>query len=330
MRNIYVLHTTTPGVMRPMYERTCDLIYRKISARAETMKDKYELTLAEIFSTNPTIASYILRNKRTNNNPYLVPGKKFTNDRSTTRFVELETPAEHIASSLHFDSVANFLWGDVDEFAKYSGETFLYLIKDAMNDADPSDIEIIQKALSFYVPYAKCQVYRDVLSDNNNFSKILEFDYNDDNEGEDFLNAISRLFLNVKDEFHKAYFDFFSDKTTIHLNNYISKFVHDEFVPMLSAYIDNDRSIGKTFLPIIETVTEYLPNYVYDSIPEELITDSDRFQIDANNKLADSTFKYIKSLEIYQKKIEGDHNFKKILNDNWTSDDCIKANKHSQ
>ena len=199
-----------------------------------------------------------------------------------------------------------------------------------MNDADPSDIEIIQKALSFYVPYAKCQVYRDVLSDNNNFSKILEFDYNDDNEGEDFLNAISRLFLNVKDEFHKAYFDFFSDKTTIHLNNYISKFVHDEFVPMLSAYIDNDRSIGKTFLPIIETVTEYLPNYVYDSIPEELITDSDRFQIDANNKLADSTFKYIKSLEIYQKKIEGDHNFKKILNDNWTSDDCIKANKHSQ
>ena len=99
---------------------------------------------------------------------------------------------------------------------------------------------------------------------------------------------------------------------------------------MLSAYIDNDRSIGKTFLPIIETVTEYLPNYVYDSIPEELITDSDRFQIDANNQLADSTFKYIKSLEIYQKKIEGDHNFKKILNDNWTSDDCIKANKHSQ
>ena len=99
---------------------------------------------------------------------------------------------------------------------------------------------------------------------------------------------------------------------------------------MLSAYIRNDRSIGKTFFPIIKTLTEYLPNYVYDSIPDELITDSDKFQIDANNKLADSTFEYIRSLEIYQIKIEGDYNFKKHLNDNWTKDDCIKANEHSQ
>lgn len=312
-----------------MYDRTCDMLYKKISARAKTMKDKYKMTLADIFATNPTIASNILRNKRTNNNPYLVPGKKFTNDRSKTRFVELETPAEHIASNLHFDSVTNFLWGGVDEFTRYSGEVFLYLIKDAMDDADPSDIEIIQNALSFYVPYAKCLVYKKLLSDNKNFSKVLEFDYDDNKEGEDFLNAISRLYLNVSDDFHKSYFDYFSDKTTIHLNNSISKFVHDEFVPMLSAYISNDRSIGKTFLPIIETVTEYLPNYVYDSIPDELITDSDRFHMDANDKLADSTFKYIQSLENYQKKIEGNYYFQKNLNDNWTEDDCINANEHS-
>ena len=312
-----------------MYNRTSDLLYKKISARARTMRDKYELTLADIFANNPIIASYILRNKRTNNNPYLVPGKKFTNNRSKTRFVELETPAEHIASNLHFDSVTNFLWGGVDEFPKYSGEIFLYLIKDALVDADSSDIDIIENALSFYVPYAKRRVYKNLLSDSNNISKVLEFDYDDDNDGEDFLNAISRLFLNVRDDFHKAYFNYFSDKTTIHLNNYISKFVHDEFVPMLSAYIRNDRSIGKTFLPIIKTVTEYLPNYVYDSIPDELITDSDKFHMDANDKLADSTFEYIQSLENYQKKIEGNYYFKKNLNDNWTEDDCINANEHS-
>ena len=244
-----------------MYDLTCDLLYKKISERAKTMRDRHNLTLIDIYAYNPTMASYILRNKRTKNNPYLVPGKKFTNKR--------------------------------------------------------------------YVPYAKRRVYKNLLSDNNNISKVLDFDYDDDNDGEDFLNAISRLFLNVRDDFHKAYFNYFSDKTTIHLNNYISKFVHDEFIPMLSAYIRNDRSIGKTFFPIIKTVTEYLPNYVYDSIPDELITDSDKFQNDANNKLADSTFEYIRSLEIYQKGLEGNYNFEKHLNDNWTRDDCIKANEHS-
>ena len=310
-----------------MYSRTCDLLYKKISARAQIMRDRYNLTLAEIYPPNPVTASYILKNNRTNNNPYLVPGKKFTNDRSTTRIVELETPAEHIASKLHFDSVTNFLWGGVNEFAKYSGEIFLYLIMDAMDDADSSDIEIIQNALSFYVPYAKCRVYNKLLSDNECFSKVLEFDYDNDNKGEDFLNAISRLYLKTKDEFHKTYFDYFGSKTTIHLNSSVSKYVHEKFVPMLSAYINNDQSIGKTFLPIIETVTEYLPDYVYDSIPDELITDSDKAQIKANDKLADSTFKYIKSLEAYQKTTEGNYNFKKNLNDNWTSDDCINANE---
>ena len=98
------------------YEKTAELIYEKISRRAKLCKKTNpELTNSDIYSRNPSVASNILNNIRTNNNPYLVPGRMFTDED------ERINQATFISKNLGFSSVNHFLWGNKDEFESYSG-----------------------------------------------------------------------------------------------------------------------------------------------------------------------------------------------------------------
>ena len=182
------------------YEKTAELIYERISRRAKLCKKiNPELTNSDIYSRNPSVASNILNNNRTNNNPYLVPGRMFTDEN------ERINQATFISKNLGFSSVNNFLWGNKDEFESYSGIFFRELICEALIYADNETKEIIIKALCFYAPYTLLHTYEELIK--KDYYKSLEFEYDPQYEDIDFYSALSRLFIMIKEPFVEKYFN---------------------------------------------------------------------------------------------------------------------------
>lgn len=298
------------------YEKTAELIYEKISRRAKLCKKlNPELTNSDIYSRNPSVASNILNNIRTNNNPYLVPGRMFTDGD------ERINQATFISKNLGFSSVNHFLWGNKDEFESYSGFFFKELICEALKYADNETKEIIIKALCFYAPYTLLHTYEELIK--KDYYKSLEFEYDPQYEDIDFYSALSRLFIMIKEPFVEKYFNFFYGKTTLKLNNTIEQFAVKEVTKIIKEYIENDKSFGKTFQSVIETITQYMSDDFIDNLPDDILSDSDKKIIETHKIYVDESFKYFKKLEALQEEIEGTYDFKKILfSDNWSEELC--------
>ena len=298
------------------YEKTAELIYEKISRRAKLCKKLNPgLTNSDIYSRNPSVASNILNNIRTNNNPYLVPGRMFTDGD------ERINQATFISKNLGFSSVNNFLWGNKDEFESYSGIFFRELICEALKYADNETKEIIIKALCFYAPYTLLHTYEELIK--KDYYKSLEFEYDPQYEDIDFYSALSRLFIMIKEPFVEKYFNFFYGKTTLKLNNTIEQFAVKEVTKIIKEYIENDKSFGKTFQSVIETITQYMSDDFIDNLPDDILSDSDKKIIETHKIYVDESFKYFKKLEALQEEIEGTYDFKKILfSDNWSEELC--------
>ena len=276
------------------YEKTAELIYERISRRAKLCKKlNSELTNSDIYSRNPSVASNILNNIRTNNNPYLVPGRMFTDGD------ERINQATFISKNLGFSSVNHFLWGNKDEFESYSGIFFRELICEALKYADNETKEIIIKALCFYAPYTLLHTYEELIK--KDYYKSLEFEYDPQYEDIDFYSALSRLFIMIKEPFVEKYFNFFYGKTTLKLNNTIEQFAVKE----------------------VTKITQYMSDDVIDNLPDDILSDSDKKIIETHKIYVDESFKYFKKLEALQEEIEGTYDFKKILfSDNWSEELC--------
>lgn len=305
------------GFNKLKYEKTAELIYERISRRAKLCKKlNSELTNSDIYSRNPSVASNILNNNRTNNNPYLVPGRMFTDEN------ERINQATFISKNLGFSSVNNFLWGNKDEFESYSGIFFRELICEALIYADNETKEIIIKALCFYAPYTLLHTYEELIK--KDYYKSLEFEYDPQYEDIDFYSALSRLFIMVKEPFVEKYIDFFYGKTTLKLNNKIEQFAVNEVTQIIKEYIENDKSFGKTFQSVSETITQYMSDDVIDNLPDDILSDSDKKIIETHKIYVDESFKYFKKLEALQEEIEGTYDFKMILfSDNWSEELCL-------
>ena len=299
------------------YEKTAELIYERISRRAKLCKKlNPKLTNSDIYSRNPSVASNILNNIRTNNNPYLVPGRMFTDGD------ERINQATFISKNLGFSSVNHFLWGNKDEFESYSGFFFKELICEALKYADNETKEIIIKALCFYAPYTLLHTYEELIK--KDYYKSLKFEYDPQYEDIDFYSALSRLFIMVKEPFVEKYIDFFYGKTTLKLNNTIEQFAVKEVTKIIKEYIENDKSFGKTFQSVIETITQYMSDDVIDNLPDDILSDSDKKIIETHKIYVDESFKYFKKLEALQEEIEGTYDFKKILfSDNWSEESYV-------
>lgn len=299
------------------YEKTAELIYEKISRRAKLCKKlNPELTNFDIYSRNPSVASNILNNIRTNNNPYLVPGRMFTDED------ERINQATFISKNLGFSSVNHFLWGNKDEFESYSGIFFRELICEALKYADNETKKIIIKALCLYAPYTLLHTYEELIK--KDYYKSLEFEYDPQYEDIDFYSALSRLFIMVKEPFVEKYIDFFYGKTTLKLNNTIEQFAVKEVTKIIKEYIENDKSFGKTFQSVIETITQYMSDDVIDNLPDDILSESDKKIIETHKIYVDESFKYFKKLEALQEEIEGTYDFKMILfSDNWSEELCL-------
>ena len=206
-----------------IYKDSCDFLYKKISSRAKKNKNKNpQLTNEQIYGSNPAIASNIINNKRTDNNPYLVPGRMVSHGDSKIN------QAEKIAENLGFYSLNDFLWGTKKEFMLYSGAFFNVLIQDALLYAEEKDIEIIQKALCFYAPYSRLHAYNRLKK--NCYYKSLDFNYEDKDEPDDYYSAVARLYINIKDDFINEYIEYFYNKSTLKLNSTVSTFVSERLI----------------------------------------------------------------------------------------------------
>lgn len=294
-----------------IYKDSCDFLYKKISSRAKKNKNKNpQLTNEQIYGSNPAIASNIINNKRTNNNPYLVPGRMVSHGDSKIN------QAEKIAENLGFYSLNDFLWGTKKEFMLYSGAFFNVLIQDALLYAEEKDIEIIQKALCFYAPYSRLHVYNRLKK--NCYYKSLDFNYEDKDEPDDYYSAVARLYINIKNDFINEYIEYFYNKSTLKLNSTVSTFVSEKLIPIIEKYIETDNSFGKRCLTILELITNYMLDDNLANLPEEILTDDDKHEFEVYEKIVDESFCYFKKLEAFQQELEGDYEYWEILQDCWT------------
>lgn len=292
-----------------IYKDSCDFLYKKISSRAKKNKNKNpQLTNEQIYESNPAIASNIINNKRTNNNPYLVPGRIVSHNDGP------KNQASIIAENLGFYSMNDFLWGTKKEFMLYSGAFFNVLIQDALLYAEEKDIEIIHKALCFYAPYSRLYVYNRLKK--NCYYKSLEFDYEDKDEPDDYYSAIARLYINIKDDFINEYIDYFYNKSTLKLNSTVSTFVSEILIPIIKRYIEADNSFGKKCLAILEPISNYMLDDNLANLPEEILTDDDKHKFEVYEKYVNESFSYFNKLEEFQEEIEGCYYFWEILKDN--------------
>lgn len=169
--------------------------------------------------------------------------------------------------------------------------------------------------------YLTCLPYEELIK--KDYYKSLEFEYDPQYEDIDFYSALSRLFIMIKEPFVEKYFNFFYGKTTLKLNNTIEQFAVKEVTKIIKEYIENDKSFGKTFQSVIETITQYMSDDFIDNLPDDILSDSDKKIIETHKIYVDESFKYFKKLEALQEEIEGTYDFKKILfSDNWSEELC--------
>ena len=296
-----------------LFMRICDLIYSKISARAVFAKERHSITNEDIYIQNPAIASNIITNTRTKNNPYLVPG------RTCTINGKKQNQAEEVARNLCYESVNDFLWGNRVEFRSYSGEFFKNLILDAMGDATEEEKTVIKDALSYYTPYARLSTYNDLCKTDYYKALNFEIDYDEKEEFEIKYEALTRLYMMIEEDFISSYFDFFYGKTTLKLNRTIASYVSTTVIPMIKKAIANDNSFGKTAKEIISTIAQNMNNEIMDNLPLETLSSRDRYKLKTNEEFVNASFKYFKNLEKYQIKMEGRYNYKTMLIDSWST-----------
>ncbi len=307
-----------------LYKTTCDFLYTKISARAKNAKNILSKKNEDIYVLNPAIASYIVNNKRTNNNPYLVPGRLYT-EYGITR-----NQADVIADNLGFSSVEDFLWGNLTEFHSYSGALFSKLIIDSRSDADSCDKKVIEDALCLYTPYARLSEYNLLLRTDQYKAINFVCDYDEKDEMDILYSAIARLYQRVDKKFAKIYFEFFSGKKTLKLNRTIADFVHTCLIPLVQDYISDDNSFGKSSKVIIESIAQNMANEVTDNLPEDILTEEERVHFETAEEFVNMSLEYFSNLEMLQEKTEGKNNYEMILKDKWSKQYLVLKNVDSK
>lgn len=307
-----------------MYERSCELIYKMISARFRIKKDFLKKAYKDIYDGEESLLCAIAQNRRhEKKNKYLIPAK-------TSRSAEPKEYAQKIATALEFDSVASLLWGDLEEIESYSGELFYLLIKDALDCESPETVDKINTILKEYIPYAISSFAADFVEhvgdrDITHFlieSELIS-DYEDMAIQRD--DAISRLFYKVKDLFIPSIHNYFSKLgSTKKLDKKFSFYVRNNLLPLIEQELTH-LSIGYEVNQILlhwHNRFAYLFNSdltsSFRSIPYH-INDKELYDDQIAKNVIDATIKYAKNLAAIQDEAD---DWREIEN-SWGPEMCI-------
>lgn len=253
-------------------------IYRMISQRVKYKKKAKKMQNIDILLSDSNVVSNIVNNKRYKKNPYLLT----------------PTYAFEIVKNLRFTDSYTLIWGNKIERESYFGMLFF----EGMNYLLKKETELIEKSLSYYVPYAYDLAIREWKNKYGDGISLLFPNLKIDKDNENSLLAMQLLYNHYKEEFFERHANYFSDLYTTKLDKKITNFFETELLDMISNGTLFNR--GKEFFDLILQNLSLTAEMTIDSLPG----DDSKFhpQIDFSK----SVDTFIKSMIHYQEQLEGE------------------------
>ena len=266
-------------------------IYRMISQRVKYRKKDKKLQNIDILLSDPNVISNIVNNKRYKKNPYLL----------TPAF------AFEIVKNMKFTDSYTLIWGNKMERESYFGMLFFT----GMNYLLKKETELIEKSLSYYVPFAYDLAIREWENRYGDGISLLFPSFNIEKGNEKSLLAMQLLYNHYKEEFFERHANYFSDLYTTKLDKRINNFFETELLDMISKGALFDR--GEDFFDLILQNLSLVTEMTFDSLPG--VNSKFHPQFDFSKSI--DTF--IKSMIHYQEQLEGEIVLTDSLN-RWTVD----------
>ena len=266
-------------------------IYRMISQRVKYRKKDKKLQNIDILLSDPNVVSNIVNNKRYKKNPYLL----------TPAF------AFEIVKNLKFTDSYTLIWGNKMERESYFGMLFFT----GMNYLLKKETRLIEKSLSYYVPYAYDLAIRELENRYGNGISLLFPNFEIEKGNEKSLLAMQLLYNHYKEEFFERHANYFSDLYTTKLDKKITNFFETELLDMISNGTLFNR--GKEFFNLILQNLSLTAEMNIDSLPG--VDSKFHPQLDFSK----SVDTFIKSMIHYQEQLEGEIVLTDSLN-RWTVD----------
>ena len=253
-------------------------IYRMISQRVKYRKKAKKMQNIDILLSDSNVVSNIVNNKRYKKNPYLLT----------------PTYAFEIVKNLRFTDSYTLIWGNKIERESYFGMLFF----EGMNYLLKKETELIEKSLSYYVPYAYDSAIREWKNKYGDGISLLFPNLKIDKDNENSLLAMQLLYNHYKEEFFERHANYFSDLYTTKLDKKITNFFETELLDMISNGILFNR--GKEFFDLILQNLSLTAEMTIDS----LAGDDSKFHPQLDFSKSVDTF--IKSMIHYQEQLEGE------------------------
>ena len=266
-------------------------IYRMISQRVKYRKKAKKIQNIDILLSDSNVVSNIVNNKRYKKNPYLLT----------------PTYAFEIVKNLRFTDSYTLIWGNKIERESYFGMLFF----EGMNYLLKKETELIEKSLSYYVPYAYDLAIREWKNKYGDGISLLFPNLKIDKDNENSLLAMHLLYNHYKEEFFERHANYFSDLYTTKLDKKITNFFETELLDMISNGTLFNR--GKEFFDLILQNLSLTAEMTIDSLPG----DDSKFHPQLDFSKSVDTF--IKSMIHYQEQLEGEIVLTDSLN-RWTVD----------
>ena len=266
-------------------------IYRMISQRVKYRKKDKKLQNIDILLRDPNVVSNIVNNKRYKKNPYLL----------TPAF------AFEIVKNMKFTDSYTLIWGNRMERESYFGMLFFT----GMNYLLKKETELIEKSLSYYVPFAYDLAIREWENRYGDGISLLFPSFKIEKGNEKSLLAMQLLYKYYKEDFFERHTNYFSDLYTTKLDKKINNFFETELLDMVSKGALFDR--GEDFFDLILQNLSLVTEMTFDSLHGE----NSKFHPQFDFSKSIDTF--IKSMIHYQEQLEGEI----VLTDNlnrWTVD----------
>jgi|GEM_PF-5618791 len=268
-----------------IYQNTINFIYKSTVKRLNDKRDSLKKKTSDLIVDNSgtqydlSMVSKILNNKRTSNNPYLIP----------PAYTEL------LAHQLEVDSVGELLWG---KSVDYADDILSMLIKEVL-DKHPEHNKRLTQALLENVQYAKYSAV-------NNYSWYYDkLDTELGDSVEDSLEEMQRFAIG---KFCCLYgFDYIfldhliKNEGLSKLDKCIDAFVDDILISLLSNISSDDTSFGRQAYNLLvgceSQINRFTEHYVSVTIDKEADASAYYDTSDIPDRLKDECYSYVNLLE---------------------------------
>lgn len=273
-----------------IHNKIINFFFKRTSSEIKKRITSSSLTYEDIYPNNPKILSYVINNKVTNKNPYLLYDKIIT---SLTNSISKNGTEIQL-----FINKTDVLWGNNLEINNYIDYVYSYSFTYIMDNHDKFGIDK-ELLLLNYVPYVKYSTYYEKFNEKNRNPIFFLYGMSEDVLQNNYYDlhdeAIDFLYQLIKEDFKKIFIQF-TEKTTNYtkIDKKFDSFLSNNFCKMLKEYYPHEYSVSMR-----------IHNLIKEDIflAESILSDPKNPENNNYKSLISATSKYIVDLEkIYSNK----------------------------